>query len=126
MSTPTSNALSPEQAAILSGRSRRTIMRAIKLLEIKAVRNNKNHWLLDRDSVILWMSKDAPDGRAQPNAHQDAHPEQSEELRSLRRENADLRSRVEAAERDRDAWRDQAKRDQAALHEAAKRRWWRW
>ena len=101
-------------------------MRAIKLLEIKAVRNNKNHWMLDRDSVILWMSKDTPDGRAQPNAHQDAHPENFEELRSLRRENADLRSRVEAAERDRDAWRDQAKRDQAALHEAAKRRWWRW
>lgn len=101
-------------------------MRAIKLLEIKAVRNNKNHWLIDRDSVILWMSEGNPDGRAQANAHQDAHPKDQEELRSLRRENADLRSRMEAAERDRDAWRDQAKRDQAALHEAAKRRWWRW
>ena len=122
MSMPTSNALSPEQAAALSGRSRRTIMRAVKLLEIKALRNNRNHWVIDRDSFALWMSSGDNEGHAQTNAHQ----EHIEEIKFLHRENADLRSRVEAAERDRDAWRDQAKRDQEALHETVKRRWWRW
>jgi molecular chaperone GrpE (heat shock protein) len=97
-------------------------MRAIKLLEIKAIRNNRNHWVIDRDSLVLWVSSENENGRA----HTNAHPENVEELKALHRENADLRSRVEAAERDRDAWREQAKRDQAALHEAVKRRWWRW
>ena len=101
-------------------------MRAVKLLEIKALRNNRNHWVIDRDSFSLWMTSGDNDGHAQTNAQPDAHQEHIEEIRFLHRENADLRSRVEAAERDRDAWRDQAKRDQEALHEAVKRRWWRW
>lgn len=96
------------------------------MFEINAVRTNKNHWAIDEESLSLWISKTEKGGRAHPDAHQNAHPDIYRELIcSLQRENVDLRCRAEAAERDRDAWRDQAKRDQEALHEGQKRwRWW--
>lgn len=123
MSMPTKKMLSPEQAAAFSGTSRRTIMRAIKSLEIKAIRNNRNHWSIDYDSVVLWAEAVKAGNHAQQFAHQNAH---SDELFALRKDNSELRRRAEAAERDRDEWRDQARRDQLALHEAVKRRRWWW
>lgn len=130
MSSAHRPALSPAQAAEYANVSRRSIVRAINVQEIKAERDNKNNWRIDPDSLEAWAAKSLhiahPD-----SAHPDsAHPEVGESDQ-LRRQIEALRDRAIAAEQsaavaqalldaerrraataeaDRDQWRHQAQR----------------
>lgn len=109
--------LSPAQAAQAASVSRWTIMRAIKNHELKAIRDNKNHWRIDPNEFDRWSASTV---RTVEDAQPVHTPKDSvETLVKLAAETA----RADAAERardqaeaDRDAWREMAQR----------RRWWSW
>lgn len=106
--------LSPEQAAKRAGVSRRTLLRAVQLQEIQAVRDNRNRWRIEVESLDAWALRRTPTAQrpdlAQSSAQLDA------ELAGLRVELAGLRVQLagrdellRAVEADRDAWRDLAR-----------------
>lgn len=110
--------LSPEQAAKRAGVSRRTILRAVQRQELQAVRDNRNRWRVDGESLDAWAAaRVLPTGQrpamapiAQAVAQSDA------ELLALRVQLAareadleGLRELLRAVESDRDAWRDLAR-----------------
>ena len=117
-------------------------MRAIKMdvaagdqRKLTARRDNRNRWQIEPDDLDAWRAHCAHSVRAQPNAQPDAPvstPSEGaiEELLRLRVEAGILRERAEAADRDRDAWREDAgawKRQAEALTGELikrRRRWW--
>ena len=109
--------LSPAQAAQAASVSRWTIMRAIKRHEIKAIRDNRNHWKIDPDELDRWSASTV---RTVEVAHPAHTPEDSAEtlahVASLEAENSQLRERISEIKEDRNAWREMALR----------RRWWQW
>lgn len=109
--------LSPNEAAKQSGVSRRSIMRAIEAGELAARRDNRNQWQIEAESLAHW----APSGLAQQSAQHAPTLEHQPEMvktellfQSLRELIEAERRRADAAEKDRDAWR-----------EIAQRSWWR-
>jgi len=111
--------LTPAQAAQLSGISRWTIVRAVQSGQLKAHRNNRGHWLVERDAFEAWCSARGAQGALSVRPGADAPPAPSDlaaELRGAIVERDQLRERLAEAQADRDAWR--------AL---AQRSWWaRW
>ena len=109
--------LSPTQAAQAASVSRWTIMRAINSNEIKAVRDNRNHWKIDPDELDRWRSSTV---RTVEVAHPLHTPKDSPEtlahVAALEAENSQLRERLSEIKEDRNAWREMAQR----------RRWWQW
>ena len=109
--------LSPAQAAQAVSVSRWTIMRAIKAHELKAIRDNKNHWKIDPNELDLWSTSTV-------RTVEDAHPvhttrdsaETLAHVAALEAENGQLRERLSEIKEDRNAWREMAQR----------RRWWQW
>lgn len=105
---------SPEQAAKRAGVSRRTLLRAVQLQELQAVRDNRNRWRIDGDSLDAWALRRAPSGQRPEPAQ---FPAQSDaELVSLRVQLAGreaelhgVRELLREVEADRDAWRDFAR-----------------
>lgn len=107
--------LSPEQAGKIVGVNRKTIVRAIERGWLKAWRDNANQWKIDPASLrecasVHW----APSGHATQDVHP-VHPAAHPVTDGLAVELAVLRERLEgverardAAERDRDAWREEA------------------
>lgn len=101
--------ITPNEASKRTGRSRRTIMRAIDAGELTAHRDNRNQWRIAEGSLAQW----APTEHAQPDAQPLPTPKTDvldERIRGLeclleemRRERDDLRN-------DRDAWREMATR----------------
>jgi len=105
--------LSPNEAAKQVGVSRRSIMRAIEAGELAAHRDNRNQWKIEADAIAHW----APNEPAQAIAHAAPTPEKSNTellVQSLRELIEAERRRADAAETDRDAWR-----------ELAQRSWWK-
>jgi hypothetical protein len=105
--------LSPNQAAKRSGMSRRSIMRAIEAGELAARRDNRNQWQIEVECLAHW----ARSGHAQVEAHPAPTPERLPEtvntellIQSLRELIEVERRRADAAEIDRDAWREMAQR----------------
>jgi len=90
-------------------------MRAIEAGELGAHRNNRNQWQIEAASLAQW----APTGPAQMPAHPAPTPDHPAEAETI---NTDLlinslrelveaeRRRADAAESDRDAWREMAQR----------------
>jgi len=122
--------LTPNDAAKLTGRSRRSIMRAIEAGELHARRDNHNRWQIEESALAQWaptgLPKPAPT-RAQPDAQpvpqlQIRVAVLEAELEGERRLSAELRQDRDALRQDRDAWRDQAQRQAAAPAERG--RWW--
>jgi excisionase family DNA binding protein len=110
--------ISPEQAAQAAGVSRWTVMRAIKSLRLKAIRDNRGNWRIARADFEAWRSAQGPSLSAAQSPAQDAEGE----LRALL---AAAKVRAESAERardvaeaDRDRWQAMAERL------AARRRFW--
>lgn len=106
--------LSPEQAAKRAGVSRRTILRAVQLQELQAVRDNRNRWRIDGDSLDAWAVRRAPSGQRPEHAHMPAYVDA--ELVALRVQLAGreaelqgVRELLREVEADRDAWRDLAR-----------------
>ena len=105
--------ITPNEAAKRTGRSRRTIMRAIEAHEIAAHRDNRNKWQIDEDALAQWARSGQPMRTAQPDAHPTPTVNEAvleERIRTLemlltemRRTNDDLRT-------DRDAWKSMAQR----------------
>lgn len=105
--------LSPNEAAKQSGVSRRSIMRAIEAGELAARRDNRNQWQIEAESLAHW----APRSTAQDVAQSVPTPERQPEtintdllVQSLRELIEAERRRADAAETDRDAWREMAQR----------------
>ena len=109
--------LSPAQAAQVASVSRWTIMRAIKSHELKAVRDNKNHWKIDPDELDRWSASTVRTVEATHPLHtlKDS-AETLAHVAALEVENGQLRERLSETKEDRDAWREMAQR----------RRWWQW
>ena len=51
---PAGMPISPAHAAQSKNVSRRTIMRAIEALELKAIRDNRNRWKIDPHDLDRW------------------------------------------------------------------------
>lgn len=116
--------MSPAQAAQAAGVSRWTIMRAIKTQELRAMRDNRNHWQIAPDALDRWRASTVrtPDTIHTLPTHQDS-PEMLAKLAAeTARADAAERAR-DQAEADRDAWRTQAEK----LADRPQRGgWWPW
>lgn len=114
--------ISPAQAAQMSGVSRWTIMRAIKSLELRATRDNRNQWRIDPEELERWRLHTV---RAQDVLHT-SHT--SEMVMELREKLAATIARAEAAERSRDQAEADRDRWQAMAEKLAEqpRSWWLW
>lgn len=109
MSAPTQEMLSPAQVAQRCDTSRRSVMRAIESHDLKAIRDNKNHWKVRAEDADLWAAAQwAPREQRPPEALIHAQSEITSELAAARAENAQLKERLAATETDRDHWRDLA------------------
>lgn len=109
--------LSPAQAAQAVSVSRWTIMRAIKNLDLKAIRDNRNHWKIDPDELDRWSTSTVRTGEAAHPVHTPKDsPETLAHVAALKAENSQLRERLSEIKEDRNAWREMAQR----------RRWWQW
>lgn len=107
--------ISPAHAAQLLNISRRTIMRAIETHEIKAFRDNKNHWKIAEEELERWAkSRTSPSEHAHAETPTLAHPENSNaaELAEVRTKLAvaearlaSLEMQLEDTKTDRDHWR---------------------
>lgn len=147
---PTSVPMSPTQVAQATGTSRRTVMRAIESQELKAFRDNRNHWKITPQAIEEWANAHcAPTGQRPPDAQVLAYsvqvPAQDEttlELAAARATIAQLEARLEdraalvraaedraqAAELERDRWRNMAERlvepSGPPDPPSRRRRWW--
>lgn len=121
----TSTHMSPAQAAQVAGVSRWTIMRAINAQELKAIRDNRNHWQIAPDALDRWRAYTVrtPDASHTPHTYQDSPETLAKLAAETARADAAERAR-DQAEADRDAWKKQA----TALLPAPRkrRRWWPW
>ena len=109
--------LSPAQAAQAVSVSRWTIMRAIKSHELKAIRDNKNHWKIDPNELDRWSASTVRTVEdAQPVHTSKDSVETLAHVAALKAENSQLRERLSEIKEDRNAWREMAQR----------RRWWQW
>lgn len=120
---PTLAPISPARAAQLAKVSRRTIMRAIESHDLKAVRDNRNHWKIAPEALEIWAC-------VQWSPAQHAHAETTVtptsdalELSVVKAENNQLRERLASTEADRDRWQAMAEKLVDRLQQG---RWWSW
>lgn len=114
--------LTPAQAAHVAGVSRWAIMRGIKSMKLRAIRDNRNFWSIAPDDLADWC---AAQGAHTVRTGADVVPAQAshdDELSALRASLAASQaavellavrldaanSRADAAQADRDHWRDLA------------------
>jgi excisionase family DNA binding protein len=105
--------LSPNEAAKQSGVSRRSIMRAIASGEIIARRDNRNQWQIEAENLAQWAPNGSAQAQAQPTPTSEPQTETINAellIQSLRDLVQAERRRADAAESDRDAWREMAQR----------------
>lgn len=109
MNMPTQNLLSPAQVAQRHKVSRRTVMRAIECFDLKAKRDNRNHWKIAEVDADTWArDQHAPTEQNQLEEPMIAHIDIVSDLAAARAESDQLRERLKTAESDRDHWRDLA------------------
>lgn len=108
--------VSPTKAAQLLNTSRRTIMRAIESHNLKASRDNRNHWKIVYDDLRKWA-----DAHWTPTEHiQPKLPNVSEaEMIEIRAENKQLKERILSMEEDIFHWRNIAQ----SLSKRSGQRW---
>jgi len=135
VSTPTSLPMSPSEVAQHAKTSRRTIMRAIEAKELKAFRDNRNHWKITPQAFEEWASAQcAPSGHLPTHAHPHQPEEPAQNVAALEAERAARRvAEIEAAELRGKLVSTEAERDR--LHEivlrltgenSRPRSWWPW
>lgn len=113
--------ISPAHAAQSKGVSRRTIMRAIDALELKAVRDNRNRWKIDPEDLDRWAGAQwALSGHTRiilptlPTSDLEAKLAVAEAQRDAARE------QLAGVQEDRDRWREMAEK----LADKPRRSWW--
>lgn len=118
---PVETPMSPAYAAQSKNVSRRTIMRAIESQDLKAIRDNRNHWKIERQDLDRWA-----------DAHRE--PNENDRLNLLTMPTVDLKAKLAVAEaqrdaareqlagvqEDRDRWREMAEK----LADKPRRSWW--
>lgn len=93
--------LSPQQAADQVQVSRRTIMIAIESQELKATRNNKNHWKIRPEDLEEWLQERGSFRKTETSSVDPATSELKILLEVSQNQIKELRE-------DRDTWRSQA------------------
>lgn len=91
-------------------------MRAIESLNLKAIRDNRNHWKVIPEDADRWAAAQwAPTEQRPPEMPTPAHHNLTSELAAARAENAQLRERMADKDAliadlrdDREKWRQQA------------------
>jgi excisionase family DNA binding protein len=127
--------MSPSQVAQQIGTSRRTVMRAIEAKELKAFRDNRNHWKITTQALEEWANAQcAPSGHLPTHAHTEQPPESARDTAELEAERAARRvAEIEAAELRGKLSATEAERDR--LHRivqdltgksAGRPSWWPW
>lgn len=101
--------LTPNEAAKRTGRSRRTIMRAIEARDIEAHRDNRNQWRISKDALAQWALNEQPIPAAHP-APIASEAVLQERIRALEALLAEMRTTNDNLRADRDAWRAMAQR----------------
>ena len=113
--------LTLNKAARLSGRSKSTLLNAIKKGRLSATKEDSGHYAIDPAELH----------RAFPFDHTDRssnRPIEQPSTTVLERENELLREMLTKAEANADHWRELAQRQQALLTDQrpVSRRWWPW
>lgn len=117
--------MSPAEAAQVAGVSRWTIMRAIKTHDLRAVRDNRNHWKIDQEELDRWRTAHcAHSVPAQVALHTPADSPETLAKLAAETARADAAERArDQAEADRDAWRAQAEKLADRMERGS---WWSW
>lgn len=118
--------VSVPEAVTLTGKSRRTIMRAIKDAKFHCYKTNDNHWRIAKDDLMRWAGgmtrpDDTPTTLVTPPSEVLITIE-AVELAAAKAENGQLRERLAATEADRDSWKAMAEK----LAYQPRRSWWPW
>jgi hypothetical protein len=101
--------ISPAHAAQSKKVSRRTIMRAIETLELKAVRDNWNRWKIDPKDLDRWADAQwAPSGHANPILPTSPTPDLEAKLAIAEAQRDAAREQLAGIQEDRDRWREMA------------------
>ena len=104
-------------AVDLTGKSRRSIMRAIKHMELRAQKNNDNHWRIVKDDLMQWAS---PIGHAHSNMPTSPTPDLEVKLAVAVAQRDAAKEQVADLQKDLDRWREMAEK----LAEKPRRIWW--
>jgi excisionase family DNA binding protein len=113
---PVGALMSPAQAAQVANVSRRTIMRAIERHELKASRDNRNRWKIDRSDFDIWADAHcALSEHAQSDAQILPTSDVAVLLARTEAERDGLKAQLTEAKADRDHWRALAERQQGMI-----------
>lgn len=113
--------MSPAHAAQSKNVSRRTIMRAIETLDLKAIRNNRNHWKIDPQDLDKWADAQcAPSEHAHHTLPTAPTPDLETKLAVAEAQRDAAREQLAGVQEDRDRWRDIAEK----LADKPRRSWW--
>lgn len=117
--------LSPNKAAKRAGVSRGTIMNWLEASKIRGIRDNRNNWQIDLDSLLSVLDEKVQIDTDSNNVN-DSHIDMPK-VSTLEAENAELRGNIKALEArvevmqerlsdtkaDRDKWQEQAAKAEA-------------
>jgi len=118
---PVGMTMSPARAAQSKTVSRRTIMRAIETLELKAIRDNRNHWKIDPQDLDKWAdAQRVPTGHAHPILPTMPTPDLEAKLAVAEAQRDAAREQLARVQEDRDRWREMAEK----LADKPRRSWW--
>jgi excisionase family DNA binding protein len=119
---PVGMPMSPAHAAQSKNVSRRTIMRAVEALDLKAVRDNRNHWKINPQDLDRWAGAQcAPSGHAHPTLPTMPTSDFEARLTVAEAQRDAAREQLAGVQEDRDRWREMAEK----LADKPRRSWWR-
>jgi excisionase family DNA binding protein len=118
---PVSTLISPAHAARSKKVSRRTIMRAIETLHLKAIRDNRNHWKIDPKDLDRWAdAQSAPSEHTYPILPTLPTSDLEAKLAAAEAQRDAAREQLAGVQEDRDRWRNMAEK----LADKPRRSWW--
>jgi hypothetical protein len=96
-------------------------MRAIKMLELKAIRDNRNRWKIDPQDLDRWADAQwAPTGHAHPILPTLPTSDLEAKLAVAEAQRDAAREQLAGVQEDRDRWREMAEK----LADKPRRSWW--
>lgn len=118
---PAVKPMSPAHAAQSKNVSRRTIMRAIESLDLKAFRDNRNHWKIGQQDLDRWAdTHSAPSEHAHPSMLNMPTSDLEAKLAVAEAQRDAAREQLAGVQEDRDRWREMAEK----LADKPRRNWW--
>jgi hypothetical protein len=96
-------------------------MRAIESLELKAIRDNRNHWKIDPQDLDRWADvQDVPSGHAHIILPTVPTSDLEVKLAVAEAQRDAARDQLTEVQKDRDKWREMAEK----LADKPRRSWW--